>query len=198
MTAFAWEPLLKALNRKLLDRMDEERKAEIPPEVLESEWLGSPGATEAQIAAAEARLGTRLPPSYRQFLQVSNGWRYSNWTEFQLWSAEEIDWFCARNQDWIDAWVPLSSDQPSVPDEEYFVYGPEQNCCNTREEYLQTALEISSDGGDGDIYLLIPEVINLEGEWEAWHFGSQSPDANRYRSFYELMQQALEWGEFVY
>ena len=66
-----------------------------------------------------------------------------------------------------------------------------------REEYLQTALEISSDSDDGDIYLLIPEVINLEGEWEAWHFGNKLPGANRYRSFYELMQQALEWGDFV-
>lgn len=196
MTVFAWEPLLKALNCKLIDEMDEERKAEIPPEVLESEWLGSPGATEAQIAAAEARLGTRLPPSYRQFLQVSNGWRYSKWTEFQLWSAEEIDWFCARNQG-IGAWLLLSSDQPSIPDEEYFIYGREQDCVHMREEYLQTALEISSNSGDGDIYFLIPEVINLEGEWEAWHFGNKLPGANRYRSFYELIQQTLEWGDFV-
>ena len=34
----------------------------------------NPAAAEAQIAAAEARLGHRLPPSYREFLELHNGW----------------------------------------------------------------------------------------------------------------------------
>lgn len=35
--------------------------------------LGRPGADEAAIAAAEERLGRRLPSSYREFLAVSDG-----------------------------------------------------------------------------------------------------------------------------
>ena len=34
----------------------------------------NPAATADQIVAAEARLGHRLPPSYREFLQLHNGW----------------------------------------------------------------------------------------------------------------------------
>ncbi|GAA4993034.1 hypothetical protein GCM10023205_77130 [Yinghuangia aomiensis] len=35
---------------------------------------GSPGADEERLAAAEARIGHRLPPSLRSFLQVTDGW----------------------------------------------------------------------------------------------------------------------------
>ena len=32
------------------------------------------GATEKEIIVLEKRIGTRLPPCYREFLQTSNGW----------------------------------------------------------------------------------------------------------------------------
>ncbi len=35
---------------------------------------GNPGASQASIRAAEARLGRPLPPSYREFLQLHDGW----------------------------------------------------------------------------------------------------------------------------
>jgi len=34
----------------------------------------NPGASETAIAAAEARIGVRLPESYREFLALSDGW----------------------------------------------------------------------------------------------------------------------------
>ena len=67
-----------------------------------SGWLGYLGAKEEQIAAAEEHLGQRLPPSYRAFLQVSNGWRNAGPFIDRLWSTEEVDWFVTRNQDWIE------------------------------------------------------------------------------------------------
>ena len=54
-------------------------------------------------------------------------------------------------------------------------------------EYLQTALEIS-DVGDAGIYLLNPQVVTEEGEWETWFFANWLPGATRYRSFQELME----------
>ncbi|RJL33649.1 SMI1/KNR4 family protein [Bailinhaonella thermotolerans] len=45
-------------------------------------WMGAPGASEEEIAALERRLGVSLPPSYRQFLAVSDGWR-------EFWEDEE-------------------------------------------------------------------------------------------------------------
>ena len=197
MTKFNWEGLLKQFSQKLIANLDECGKAEIPPEVIEPGWLGYPGATEEQITQAESRLGMTLSTSYREFLKVTNGWRNSDWTEIQLWSTEEVDWFCVRNQYWIDAWsLDPDDERPSVPDESYFVYGKEQG--DLRREYLQTALEISSDSGDGDIYLLNPQIVTPDGEWEAWYFGNKIPGAIRYRSFYEMMQQAVSWGVFTY
>ncbi|MBP0029162.1 SMI1/KNR4 family protein [Roseofilum sp. Guam] len=196
MTTFNWESLLKELSHKLIEGRGEYDTWELTPEILASRWLGKPGASEDQITLAETRLETRFPPSYREFLKISNGWRNSDWTDLQLWSTEEIEWFSIRNQDWI--W-PLDTDErPSVPDDQYFVYGEAQDCVHLRCEYLQTALEISSNSGDGDIFLLIPDVVFEDGEWEAWHFGNKLPGANRYRSFYELMFEVTEQGRFIY
>lgn len=190
MISHNWKNLLKELSHKLIEERDENHRWELTPEMLKSKWLGNPGALEAHISKAEIRLGTQFPPSYREFLKVSNGWRNSDWTDMQLWSTKEIEWFSTNHQDWI--W-PLDTDErPSVPDEKYFIYGEDQDCVYLRREYLQTALEISSDSGDGDIFLLIPDVIFEDGEWEAWHFGSKLPGAIRYRSFYELMLKVVE------
>lgn len=59
-------------SRESLQSMRYEQD-KLPPQVIESGWLGYPGATEAQIAQAEARLGMVLPRSYREFLKVTNG-----------------------------------------------------------------------------------------------------------------------------
>ena len=209
MAQFNWESVLKELSLKLIEYDVEESsklrrdgtiiQPKLTLELRESGWLGYPGATEEQIINAETRLATKLPPSYREFLKISNGWRTADWSELKLWSAEEVDWFATRNQDWSDGWAPTYTDErPTVPDHLYFVYGEEQDCVNLRTEYLQNALEISSDSGDCDIFLLIPDVIFNDGEWEAWHFGSKLPGASRYRSFHELMQKVVEQGHFIY
>ncbi len=199
-TDFDWESLLRDLNLKLLDVYAEEDYAdqygwEIPPDKIASQWLGNPPATEEQIVAAETRLGIQLPLSYRQFLKISNGWDHTGWSELKLWSIEEVDWMIHRYPHMVESYN--QDDELSVSDEEYFVYGEDQDPVHMRDEYLLTALEISSDSGDGDNFLLIPEVITAEGEWEAWHLGSKLPGAYRYRSFYELMQKVLEEGEFI-
>src|SRR3954469_20462660 len=55
---------------------------------------GRTGADEAAIAAAEERLGRRLPSSYREFLAVSDGWRVDQTAGvYQLGGAADIDWF---------------------------------------------------------------------------------------------------------
>jgi cell wall assembly regulator SMI1 len=68
-------------------------------------WLGFPGATEARLAAAESRLGVSLPPSYRAFLRVSNGWRVASPFVYRVWGCEEIEWLRVRNRHLIDVWV---------------------------------------------------------------------------------------------
>ena len=196
MNNYNWQDLLQELSKKLIANRDEYHQWELTEEMMTNQWLGYPGASEKEITQAESRLGVKLPPSYRQFLCVSNGWFNSDWTDLELYGTEQIEWFKLTNPDWI--WPVNTEVRPSISDEEYFVYGEEQDCVNLRCEYLENALEISSDSGDGDIFLLIPDVILENEEWEAWHLGSKLPGAYRYRSFYELMEKVLEQGAFIY
>jgi uncharacterized protein YeaO (DUF488 family) len=197
MNTFNWETFLRRWSHELL-KSEKNNQEKLPPEVIQTGWLGYSGATEEQIICAETRLGTTLPPSYREFLKVSNGWGQTTPFIHKLWSTEEIEWFSQKRPDWCDSFVKRYEEDyidslesqlriPSVSDEEYFVYGEAQDCSKLRVEYLQTALEIS-DLGDSAIYLLNPQVITEEGEWEAWFFGNWLPGADRYRSFREMMQ----------
>lgn len=160
-------------------------RAQLPPEVLESEWLGFPGASEEEIKAAEVRLGLTFPPSYRTFLKVTNGWPDWNIADLELLPTSELEWFCRENQSWIDIWMAGIKEIPSVPDEDYFVYGNEKSSEPIRPEYLQTALQISTVSDLG-VILLNPQVIR-NNEWEAWIFTGDVINW-RYRSFLEMLQ----------
>ena len=70
---------------------------------VSARWLGYEPATDQMIAAAEERLGVKLPPSLRGFLLASNGWRkVSEWT-VALTNCDEIDWFRNTHPEFIDA-----------------------------------------------------------------------------------------------
>ena len=182
---FNWRNFLDQFSQSLLN--DDIIRAQQSQETLNSKWLGFPAASIQEINNVEARLGVSLPPSYRQFLQTSNGWRNSGAFIYRVWSTTEIAWFKERHQTWIDAYIGPKPIQPTISDQAYFVYGEEQDPITLRVEYLPTALEIS-DVGDACIYLLNPKVVTEEGEWEAWFFANWLPGAARYRSFQELME----------
>jgi SMI1 / KNR4 family (SUKH-1) len=192
MAGYAWRELLTRWSRELLDCP--EIAAALPPGVVQSGWLGYPPASETQITLAEERLHTRLPPSYREFLQVTNGWRQAGLFIERIWSVEDVDWYAARHQDLIDAWRTGEVYYPDVrppSDAEYLVYGAAQDPTSLLSEYLQTALEIS-DIGDAAVYLLNPKIVAPDGDWEAWFHATWLPGARRYRSFYEMIQAERE------
>jgi hypothetical protein len=180
MDDFDWRSFLNQWSMALL--RSEKLGRGLPQEEIDALWLGYPGASEEQVAQAESRLGTVLPPSYRAFLKASNGWRRTGPFIDRLWSTAEIEWFVVRHRDWAEG-----PDDFAVPDEQYFVYGDEQSPIMFRLAYLKTALEISAEG-DGAIYLLNPQVVSADGEWEAWFFADWLPGAIRYRSFVEMLQ----------
>jgi hypothetical protein len=182
---YDWQALLTTWSAELLDAPHD--FARIPADVRSRGWLGHDGATPQQLDDAESRLQVKLPRSYREFLAFTNGWHTTGPFIERLWSTREVDWFRVRHRAWIAAytsWLPRIG--PSVSDEEYFVYGTAQDCALFRSEYLRTALEIS-DVGDSAIYLLNPETIAADGEWEAWMFANWLPGSTRHRSFWELM-----------
>ena len=208
MGAFDWEVFLRRWSQAILESMNGADLQLLPPEVIESGWLGYPGASEADLQRAEIRLGVKLPPCYRAFLKVSNGWRQTakpgDGSNHRLWSCEAIDRFMVRHPQWIksfgngqeitplspedslddldDAWQPVG-----ISDEEYYVYGEDQDPTKLRLEYLSTALEISDVGLDS-IYLLNPQVVTAAGEWEAWFLADYLAGADRYPCFQALME----------
>jgi hypothetical protein len=173
---------LVRLNRMLMDAAypnatgrthDQIVETDISPEVIESGWLGYPGATEDQIADLEVRLGKRLPPSYRDFLRVSNGFRQPGMMTERILSTDEVDWFRVRNQELVD-----------ICNSEYF-------------EYLLDTLVISIKHIDGEyFYLLNPNVVMSNGEWEAMLFTWVESDGSRQRSFWDLMQKEYRYSVF--
>lgn len=196
MSQLDWSAFLSQWNVEMLVCAD--IRKQLPKKMLESDWLGTLGATEDQIIQAEARLGVHLPPSYRAFLHVSNGWQHAGFHIHTLWSVEHIDWYATRHLQAIELALRAEKTQAllagldttslNVPDERYFVYGDRQETINIRSEYLKGALEISEEdpGGDG-VCLLNPAIRTSDGEWEAWFFAHWLPGARRYRSFWELM-----------
>ncbi|MGH9461082.1 MAG: SMI1/KNR4 family protein [Vicinamibacteria bacterium] len=197
-----WPETLRRAIQRAMDRRkrivaetggDNYYTSAVPSDFWKRGWGGNDGASEELIQINEARLGVVLPPSYRTFLQVSNGWWGLDWHVPHLLPVEEIDWFRKNYQDWITAFVEpwQEAGSPPVPDEEYFEYGPKQQPAAMRVEYMADALAVSADF-DGAIVLLNPRITFPGDEWEAWLFASWFPGATRYRSFRDLVQRCIE------
>lgn len=143
-------------------------------------------ASAEMIDALERKLCKPLPPSYKEFLECTNGWllidacNYS----YRLVPIDEVGFFCEKLPGLCE---PLES-YSDVPDDEYYVYGEEQKPDALRASYLTSLVLISSD--DSPInYLLNPSVIFDDGEWEAWAYSSEDFDgAIRYQSFIKLLE----------
>ncbi|MFF1442346.1 SMI1/KNR4 family protein [Streptomyces sp. NPDC058295] len=137
--------------------------------------LGSPGAPEQAIAAAEERLGRRLPASYRAFLAVSDGWHVEQTAGvYQLGGVADIGWF----QDPYDM-TPLYEE--NLGD-------------NPREEDVllagmwQRALRLETDS-DMSYALLDPGDTDQDGEWALYVYKGWSGEfPDRYPSFRAYME----------
>ncbi|WP_157523205.1 SMI1/KNR4 family protein [Herbidospora cretacea] len=160
----SWDDLLQAVSRRAGDKR---------------------GAGEAGVRLLEERLGVRLPPDYREFLTVTGGWNPDTPMCPPLRPPAQVGWTRDVDPDLAEGW---GDDLPPVPDEEYFLYGPEQDCAlHFRSEYLRDTLHVS-DWDDGQVVLLNPRIVSPGGEWEAWDYANWHPGAVRYRSFRELLE----------
>ncbi len=200
MNETQWLEFLQKLSRLLLDIEIKEGFDErlFSLEEHARGYLGFDGASEAQIVAAETRLGARLPDSYRTFLKVSNGWPLMGWNcqPGVLWPVEQIQW--VRD---YDPFGVVDYGLQSLP------HGSPEDL--SPEEHLQTRVEEDPDKGDpghyrmayvdnllsiSDVYdncqlLISPEVLDENDEWECWKLASWLPGALRYHSFERWMLQ---------
>ncbi|WP_327721543.1 SMI1/KNR4 family protein [Streptomyces sp. NBC_00490] len=169
--AFNWHDFLGRWQEEWVPRDDLDEEEDDG----QTAGLGRPGADEAVIAAAEERLGRRLPTSYREFLAVSDGWHVEQAAGiYQLGGAADIDWF----RDLYDM-TPLYEE--SLGD-------------NPREEDVllagmwRRALRLETDS-DMSHALLDPGDTDQDGEWALYVYkgwGGELPD--RYPSFRAYME----------
>lgn len=175
-----WDRWLREWSAQLLagfDAPDAFTDPAVTPAVVASGWLGFPGASEGDVAALEARLNTRLPPSYRSFLLASNGFLQPGMIVPTLLSTDRVDWFRVAHQDTIDAWQQGMEAAGGVC-----------SPVDGFEQHLPHALQVSEVERVGTaVYLLNPDVVGPDGEWEAFYFAHWVPGVQRYPSFRALM-----------
>lgn len=92
-TAFDWRSFLLGWSGEWADSLPDGETRGGGDEVARlARWLGFPAAPEGRIAAMEKRLGCQVPPSYREFLKVSDGWRHAGGFVPLLAGTEDAHW----------------------------------------------------------------------------------------------------------
>ncbi|TVL93743.1 SMI1/KNR4 family protein [Streptomyces sp. SAJ15] len=171
-----WRPFLKRWSEEWVDAHDPERDQPLEAEVARDRWLGFAPATAEEVAAAEARLGRALPPSLREFLLTTDGWRDAGVFIYRLAGAAELAWLADADEDsgWIEAYS----------DTEFF---DEEEDEEPEGRILARSLRLSLEG-DAAVMLLDPEDVDERGEWAAYWLASWSGSGpERFDSFHDLM-----------
>ncbi|MEU1791200.1 SMI1/KNR4 family protein [Streptomyces sparsogenes] len=181
-----WRPFLQQWSEEWIDSHDPEKDGELDEAVVRDRWLGFAPASEEEIAAAEARLGRTLPPSLREFLAVTNGWRDAGCFIYRLAGTAELEWLADTDRSYlIEIYDELAEDdtEDDTDGEE-----EEENADVINEaEVLRRSLLVSLEGDAADVFL-DPEDVNERGEWTAYWLASWSGEGlEPFDSFYELM-----------
>ncbi|WP_285628506.1 SMI1/KNR4 family protein [Kineosporia sp. NBRC 101677] len=117
-----------------------------------------PPALEEQILDLETQLGVRLPPSYRNFLRVSNGLGQENPIGPYLLPVEDVGWFRDVHREVHIDGIIIGAD------------------LGDWERVFGRSLAVSRQD-DGWYLFLDPFTIDENGEWRAfrWRDGDASP-----------------------
>ncbi|MFE7558687.1 SMI1/KNR4 family protein [Kitasatospora sp. NPDC057500] len=162
---FDWRPFLVRWSEEWAGACaDPAELREGDEEAWRARWLGFDGAPAERVAAAEAGLGCELPPSYREFLAVSDGWRHAGGFVYRLAGTDGARWH--RDADGLS---------------EYFDDGE-------LEGMWQRALQLDVES-DATLVLLDPADVDGDGEWAVYCFASwQGAPPRRYASFRAFMR----------
>ncbi|MFF0448772.1 SMI1/KNR4 family protein [Streptomyces sp. NPDC004609] len=174
-TAFDWRSFLLRWSGEWADSLpDGETRGEDDEAARRARWLGLPPASEERIAAMEERLGRRMPPSYREFLKVSDGWRH----------AGGFVWLLAGTTDarWHDDDSGLAGMFEEYLDEDA---GPEER----REvDIWRRGLQLDVES-DITYVLMDPEDVDEDGEWAVYTWASwRAAPPERHANFLEFMR----------
>jgi hypothetical protein len=185
-----WTAILARLNALLLK--SDRWKENLTPEALSSNWCGLLPATEGELTRAENHLGVILPPSYRSFLAISNGWRpFSHFVE-RLLPVGEVEPYRTVNPEAL-AMIRQHYMDDDLPDKDYLDYATPEHMVALRTRYYPDCLLVGKSWGvEDDMILLNPHITFHDDEWEAIFFANWVPGNLRHRSFYDLVVASVE------
>ncbi|MBF6333014.1 SMI1/KNR4 family protein [Nocardia transvalensis] len=163
----SWKPLLSRWSEEWIRSREPGQE---DPEILRDGWLGFAPATEDAVAAAEVRIGRRLPPSYREFLLTTDGWRHADFVD-RMRDTSDIGWLRDIEPFWEASWKDLCYEYPA----------PENG------NPLGRGLLISREA-DAGILFLDPGDVDAAGEWAAYELFAWGEGPIRFPSFAALME----------
>ncbi|QEU96916.1 SMI1/KNR4 family protein [Streptomyces kanamyceticus] len=172
-----WRGFLTRWSAEWADAYDPDEVQEAgDEEARRTRWLGFEPATPERIAALEERLEHRLPPSYRTFLEVTDGWRHAGGFVWLLAGTDTANWH---------------EDDAGLAE----IYQEDLDENATREEVLEATiwtrgLELAVES-DAMTVMLDPEDVDAHGEWAVYTWAPwRASPPERHASFWEFMQDA--------
>ncbi|MEU6132783.1 SMI1/KNR4 family protein [Saccharopolyspora sp. NPDC047091] len=175
-TVEEWHGFLRAhsaahLASRMLRELVADGRIAVSEQQRRTGWLGREPATEDAVQAAEERLGCALPPSFRNFLLVSDGWSESGDELHGLFRLDGVGRFEDLRAELMDAWADLDffADELAV---------------------LRRSLLIA-DHEDGVYWVLSPDSGDADGGWTACVWDTADGAPAKYRTFGDLVADAL-------
>jgi len=116
-----WTELLRRWSGEAIAHADAVG-LEVTPQMRASGWIGAPPASVADIATVQARLERSLPPSYRAFLAITDGWPVLSFDFGRVRPVVELDWVANASPGLYEVvcadhgyeWPPDSDDGPPL------------------------------------------------------------------------------------
>ncbi|APS19106.1 cell wall assembly protein [Streptomyces sp. Tue 6075] len=174
-TEFTWGPFLRDWSGEWADSATDDVPYDRADEAARQDrWLGFPAAPEERIAALEERLGRRLPPSYREFLAVSDGWRHAGGFITLLAGTAEARWH--DDASGLAAMFEEYLDDDPAPEELRDV------------EVWRRGLQLDVES-DATHVVLDPEDVDENGEWAVCTWASwRAEPPRRFLDFATFMR----------
>ncbi|MCX5096043.1 SMI1/KNR4 family protein [Streptomyces sp. NBC_00365] len=174
-TAFDWRSFLLRWSGEWADSLpDGETRGEDDATARQARWLGFRPASEERIAAMEERLGRRMPPSYREFLKVSDGWRHAGGFVWLLAGTEDAHWH--NNESGLADMCEEYLDEDAGPEE------------RREADIWRRGLQLDVES-DITHVLMDPEDLDEAGEWAVYTWASwRAAPPERHANFLEFMR----------
>jgi hypothetical protein len=189
-TAFDWRAFLLMWSGEWADSLsDGESGSETDEAARQARWLGFSPASEQRIAAMEERLGRRMPPSYRDFLKVSDGWRHAGGFVSLLAGTGEARWH--NDESGLGEQFEEYLDEDAGPEERW------------EADIWRRGLQLDVES-DITYVLMDPEDVDEDGEWAVYTWASWRAESPRrsagflafmrdmHREFHSLRAQRKE------